>query len=196
MASIINASTAGTGGLISTTDASGIMHLQSDGTTKLIVDSTGAHYPGAVVQVVNFQTGTASGAQTGTIPIDNSIPQNTEGTEFMSLAITPKSASNLLLIDVVFPYYITTACSCVIAIFQDSTANALACAVQTIPSAWLATVSFRHKMTAGTTSSTTFKVRAGGDANVGAHTYMNGTVGGQLMGGVFAASITITEISA
>ena len=41
MSSIINASTSGGGGIIQTADASGILELQSGGTTKLAVSSTG-----------------------------------------------------------------------------------------------------------------------------------------------------------
>jgi hypothetical protein len=55
---------------------------------------------GAVVQVVNAVTGSVS---TGTtiIPADDTIPQITEGNEYMTLAVTPLSATNKLRIDVV-----------------------------------------------------------------------------------------------
>ena len=50
-------------------------------------------------------------------------------------------------------------------------------------------------MTAGTTSATTFKVRAGDQA--GATTYINGGIGvGALYNRKYASSITITEIKA
>ena len=35
------------------------------------------------------------------LPFDDTIPQITEGDEFMTLAITPKSSSNKLKIDVI-----------------------------------------------------------------------------------------------
>ena len=55
---------------------------------------------GSVLQVVNTMNGAVA---TGTtiIPQDNTIPQITEGTEFMTLAITPTSATSQLRIDVV-----------------------------------------------------------------------------------------------
>ncbi len=56
--------------------------------------------PGKVVQVVNFQTGAAA-TGTGLIPIDDTIPQITEGNEYMTLAITPTNATNKLKITVV-----------------------------------------------------------------------------------------------
>lgn len=151
---------------------------------------------GTVVQVVNTQTGavaTGSGAG-GVIPFDDSIPQNTEGTEFMTLAITPTSATNELRIEVVLfggsaNAFRWTTC----ALFQDSTAGALAVGAQynTTATAFAPCV-ISHYMTAGTTSATTFKVRAGPDIS---DTFtFNGQGGNRRFGGVLASSITITEI--
>ncbi len=50
---------------------------------------------GSVVQAVNTQTG-AVGTTTTIMPFDDTIPQITEGSEFMTRAITPTSASNIL----------------------------------------------------------------------------------------------------
>jgi hypothetical protein len=55
-------------------------------------------------------------------------------------------------------------------------------------------VSIQHYMAAGTTSETTFKIRAGG-SGAGTFTF-NGAVGGRYFGGVGNAFLTITEISA
>ena len=54
-------------------------------------------------------------------------------------------------------------------------------------------VTFTHYMTAGTTSATTFKVRAGADG-AGTTTTNGGAGMGRFFGGVMASSITITEI--
>lgn len=149
-----------------------------------------------IVQEVNTQTG-AVATGTTTIPNDDTIPQNTEGTQFMTMAITPKASANLLKIDVVFcAAYTTTASNrLIVALFQDTTANALAAAsMRNSANNSMVTVSFRHYMTAGTTSSTTFKIRAGTSA---ADTVtFNGEAGARLFGGVIASSITITEIAA
>jgi hypothetical protein len=145
------------------------------------------------IQVVNTTTG-AVATGTTVMPNDDTIPQNTEGVEFMTLAITPTSATNKLKIDVVFCWSTTTDATCGVALFQDSTANALA-AVQDFPHTAYAVVKptvFTYYMTAGTTSSTTFKIRAGQDI---AHTLtFNGVGGARRLGGVMASSITITEI--
>jgi U3 small nucleolar RNA-associated protein 20 len=55
-------------------------------------------------------------------------------------------------------------------------------------------ICFSHYMTAGTTSSTTFRVRAG--AAGAATTTFNGTAGARKFGGVASSSITITEYKA
>lgn len=147
---------------------------------------------GDTVQVVNSQV-TALATGTTIIPRDDTIPQITEGDQYLSLAITPTSASNTLIIDVVIALSNSANTEIIAALFQDSTANALkaACSYNGALDA-TRTISFRHIMTAGTTSATTFRVRAGG-ANAGTTT-LNGIAGARLFGGVAASSITITEI--
>jgi len=148
---------------------------------------------GQVLQVVNFQTGEYNSG-TALIPVDDTIPQNTEGTEFMTLAITPTSATSKLLIEIsalLGPNTINRwVCG---ALFQDNTADALAAIVdwESLDGA-MNEVTLRHYMTAGTTSSTTFKFRAGLSAS--GTVYFNGP-GSRYFGGVAASSITITEIA-
>lgn len=151
---------------------------------------------GAVVQAVNTQTG-AVATGTTVLPSDDTIPQSTEGDQYMSLAITPRLSTSRLKIDVVLVVSSSAAGASVLtaALFQDSTANALAAVSQVTSAANNQTqISFTHWMTSGTTSSTTFKIRAGGSA-AGTTTF-NGHSGGRHMGGVMASSITITEIKA
>jgi hypothetical protein len=146
----------------------------------------------AIQQRVYNQTG-AVATGTGTIPFDNTIPQITEGTEFMTQAITPKSATNILEIDVRFFGGLTgSANDFTVALFQDSISNALAvnCFYDSDSGARF-TTGVKHSMVAGTTSSTTFRVRAGG-SSAGTLTF-NGSGGARLYGGVAASSITITE---
>ncbi len=145
-----------------------------------------------VNQIVNNQTG-AVATTTTSIPNDDSIPQNTEGGEFMTLAITPASATSKLKIDVVL--HCTAAVGTkeiTVALFQDSTVNALAAMSNGEDLANRGrSVTFTHYMTSGTTSSTTFKVRAG--MNDTTELTFNGIGGNRRMGGVMASSITITE---
>ena len=53
-----------------------------------------------VVQVKNFTQGAVDSTATAMIS-DDTIPQNTEGKEFLTLAITPTNVNSKLLIQVV-----------------------------------------------------------------------------------------------
>ena len=145
----------------------------------------------AAQQVVSTITGAVA---TGTtiIPLDDTIPQNTEGDQYMTLAITPKSATSKLLISVVFNFGVSAVNNAIVALFQDSTANALACSGYVTGGADGRTIAFNYAMTSGTTSATTFKVRAGTQS--GQTITFNGNGGARLFGGVECSSIIITEI--
>lgn len=147
---------------------------------------------GIARQVVNTQTG-AVNTGTTVIPLDDTIPQNTEGDEYMTLAITPTSATNKLRIDVVANTASTATGRMTLALFQDSTANALAATSEYTASVGsLETLKLSHYMTSGTTSSTTFKIRIG-NSDAGTTTF-NGEGGARIFGGIMASSIIITEI--
>jgi hypothetical protein len=147
-----------------------------------------------VQQVARSVTGAVSTGTT-TIPVDDTIPQNTEGTEFMSVSITPKSSASTLAITVTFCCANSAADLVTAALFQDSTADALGAASVYIPLANMNTqITFRFFKTSATTSATTFKVRAG-PSTTGTMTF-NGSAGGRLFGGVFSSSIVIEEIGA
>ena len=111
------------------------------------------------------------------------------------MAITPTSATNKLKIDVVFACAASTTNRIIIVgLFQDSTANALAIGASTESLANNPVLlTFSHFMTAGTTSATTFKVRAGPDGS--ATLSFNGQSGNRKFGTAYASSITITEIA-
>ena len=193
----------GTDGNIISFDSSGNPVAIATGTDGQVLTSAGAGAQpafetlpagGKVVQVVNTSTG-AYATGTTTIPCDDTIPQKTEGTEFMTLAITPTSSSNKLIIRVQYNFGTNVVHQHTAALFQDDTANALASTAHYPDTATgTASVIFSHYMTAGTTSATTFKVRAGSCA--AGSSYFNGSGAGRLHGGVNASGITITEISA
>lgn len=147
---------------------------------------------GTCVQIAQNVT---TSLQTGTtlLPFDNSIPQSGEGDQYMTQAITPRSATNLLVIDVTFVGSNSAALGTLTAaLFQDSTANALAAASQTFTGASYGTnVKLTHTMTAGTTSSTTFKVRVG--SSTAGTTYFNGSSAAVLFSTIGKSSLVIRE---
>lgn len=79
----------------------------------------------------------------------------------------------------------------VAALFQGSTANALnAISGSPANNGFSQQLAFTHDMAAGTTSATTFTVRAG--PAIG-NLYINGWSGGRLLGGVSFATLSIEE---
>jgi len=159
-------------------------------------DASGSGTPyikDAVLQVKNFQTGAMT---TGTtlIPFDDTIPQITEGDEVMTLAITPKSASSKLLINVVTQFAHSVDSIPATALFVGTTADALATMhSHTFGSGNYDKIhNFNHYMTSGTTSELTFRVRIGSN-NAGTTTF-NGRAGARKYGGSLSSSITIMEI--
>ena len=143
-----------------------------------------------IVQVVNTQTGAVNTGTTA-IPDDDTIPQITEGDEYMTLAITPSSATTKLRIDVQIQIAASAGSVMTVALFQDTTVGALAAVRQQTDIAHLQAISLTHFMTSDTAIETTFRVRAGGTS--GTNTF-NGVGGSRKLGGVLASSITITEI--
>jgi len=189
-----------TGDIIYASSASAWARLGVGTSSQVLVGGTTPSWgtapapTGSVVQVVNTQTG-AVATGTTVMPYDDTIPQNTEGDQYMTLAVTPTSATNKLRIDVVFNFSTSITQILSMALFQDSTANALASAAMFIDTAQEARQCvLTHYMTAGTTSATTFKLRAG--TNLSSTVTFNGDNTSRIHGGVMASSITITEIKA
>ena len=149
---------------------------------------------GMVVQTVSTNY---NAAVTGTtlIPYDDTIPQITEGTEVMTQAITPKSATNILIIEAQITMSYSVLATVTAALFQDATANALA-ATQNVEDNGNGMYSYKitYRMVAGTVSSTTFRVRMGAES-AGTVT-LNGSVGVRRFGGISLSNFKITEVKA
>jgi hypothetical protein len=147
---------------------------------------------GHVIQVANYTTGIVA---TGAVitPYDNTIPQITEGTQFMSLSFTPKKATSKLKIDVVYNSSHSVAGTQQIALHRDSTVNALGAIQQADNAGYSRSVCFTVFTDAVSASLATFSVRSG--LNIAGTITFNGISGAQYLGGTYASSITITEIA-
>ena len=192
----------GTDGNIISYDASGNPVAIATGSDGQVLTSAGAGAQpafetlpagGKVVQVVNTSTG-AVATTTGVIPNDDSIPQSSEGGEFLTLAITPTSATNKLIIKAFLNLSPNGTSFTFSALFQDSTASAISASSTYHTANELNIGHIEHYMTAGTTSETTFKIRVG--KHSAGTTTLNGISGARKFGGVLISSMTITEISA
>ena len=138
------------------------------------------------VTSVAYTTGTT------TVPDDDTKPQNDEGVEMFTLAITPNASDNDLIIMVHATWAHSATGIMAMSLFQDSTASALATSAMRIGSAdTLYNSTLIHRMAAGTTSSTTFKVRMGNNA---AGTMRLNGVSARLYGGALESGIKIFEV--
>jgi len=165
---------------------------RADGTAW--VTSGNVKLAGDTVQVVEATPYTTAGSTVTAIPLDSTIPQNTEGAELTTVTITPTNASNRLRIEALLPFVDGSAgVFLTAALFQDSIANALAISCTTLNAAnYSENLSVDYEMAAGTTSATTFKLRAGPSA--GGTMYFNRRAAGETMGGVSAVRLRVTEI--
>lgn len=148
---------------------------------------------GKVLQIARYNIATVA---TGTtvIPWDDTIPQNTEGDQYMSLAVTPVSAtSNLYIVVSIIGRHTATNTIVTGALFVDTTANALSAASKGSFSE-SNQFTFDHWVSSGSTDARTYKVRIGA-TDAGTFT-LNGSAGGRKLGGVQSSTITVFEVAA
>lgn len=148
--------------------------------------------PGTIIQS-RFILSTAHQAGTTTVPFDDTIPQITEGNEYMSLSIAPVHQCNILQVTVQGNWATNSASTKFIAsLFRDAVASALATvwtvqnALQPIP------VQIHYQGKANSTAVTSFQVRCGSD-NGGATVYFNGDAS-RKFGGVMNSWMRIDEL--
>src|SRR5262252_3745873 len=171
--------TAGTWNILATR-----MQLYQPGSTPL---------PGTEIQRQRTPTGAST---TGTTTMSTSgIPQNTAGDQYMTQGITPTSSANVLEVDAQGYGASSVGNNISMALFQDSSANALTATSQNQGTANGQIVQrISHVILAAALSSTAFKIRMGGSA-VNTFTF-NGAAGGQQMGGVANSFMQVKELAA
>lgn len=145
-----------------------------------------------VIQVVNASTGTAGSGST-TIPADTSIPQNTEGNEVLTCAITPKSAQSTLYVEaLVYTSHGSSVMTCA-ALFRDSGADAIGSAAVTGDAGDMMCIKVAAFVAASAITSTTFKLRVG-SATAGTIYWNQNSSSTALYGGLLKSWIKVTEI--
>ena len=158
---------------------------------------SGVVFPtGHILQVQHNISGATFQAATA-IPEDDTIPQNTEGGEFCTIAFTPKSATSTILIDARMSSGKSGAggeFTHVIAIFKDSVADAIAVGFTHVTAGHCAHCTCFHTESAGSITARTYKMRVGSE---GGATLNVNVVGGttRVYGGVSRSGMTITEIA-
>lgn len=188
---------AGTGSGAALQDVSGV------GTAGQVLTSTGAgalptwqdgHTVSGVLQQVRA-TFSTPGRTNAVIPQDNTIPQQTEGFELMTLSITPKSASSVLTVSFEGALSNNGLSYFIYAFFRDSGADAIAARkskYDNTPDNRTFNTSFY--VASGSTAATTFKVRIGA-VDAGNYVNYNSIFGGvtPIFGGTHVCQLWITE---
>lgn len=130
------------------------------------------------------------------IPFDDTIPQTTEGVEILTASITPKSATNKLLIRFQGVYCTTaSAANAGCALFVDATANALAAASGVVGVSYdIGHMALEYEEAAGSTATRTYRVRVG--PGTGTTLRMNGEDNARRYGGKQRATLIIEEVEA
>ena len=150
-------------------------------------------YPGSVVQSA-YAEYTANSNITAVIPNDDTIPQNTEGSEIINLSITPRFVTSMILAR--FQTVCTLAASApgsvAAALFKDSTANALAATGTYVDLQDVRrTLILEFQDSPATTSAVAYKIRVGPDAGTAR---LNGTSSTRRYGGTSRTTLVLQEI--
>ena len=200
---------AGTDGELITWDASGNPAAVAVGTATHVLTSGGAGVAptfaaaaaGGKVQQIASILSTTYASVTAAIPMDDTIPQNDEGTELITGSFTPVSSASKLLFIYGGNFNIATggekADEVRCALFVDTTANAIATAAVVVDgggsrtgTAWAF-----HLETNSSTSARTYKMRIGEPPSGSTTTYINGDISGRTMGGLLSSGMYIIEIA-
>lgn len=147
-----------------------------------------------LIQRAEVDTETSVVTCNTSIPVDNSIPQNTEGVEVLNGNFTPVSASSFLVLEFEAFGTSNTASNRVIgvAMFQGTTANALAAVPIASDDDNPIALRLWHRMASPGTSTVAFKVRVGITSS--STFYVNGdTSGTRLLGGIGVARLVVSE---
>lgn len=161
--------------------------------TRIQLYGDGVPLPGDRIQRQFTQSG-AVATGTAVFPTDDTTPDITDGNEYMTLAITPTSAGNILIVEMQGHLSHSADNFMHLAMFQDATSAALASTGVFTGAATNAGLRMKHAMLAGTTSSTTLRMRGGGAS--GTTTTFNGFGGARKDGGKLNSYIDIEELMA
>lgn len=157
--------------------------------TRMQLYNMATALPGTAVQKVYTPvTGVSTG--TTTIPLDNTIPTITEGTQFLTRAITPASGANLLEIEAKL-HVASTAITTVGMTLNDGTNTVAATLQEVTPVNTVFSATINYNVIPSAVISTTYNVRAGGSA--ASTITANGASAAGLYGGVLTSYIKITE---
>lgn len=155
--------------------------------------SVGHILSGRPWQIKSTLTGTLATGSTQ-LPVDNTIPQITEGDQYIAVSITAINVSSLMHVTGQWQGALSNGVGGACAVFQDATANALATSVIVgAGSAGAAGIArFDFLTLAGTISPTTYQMRCGSSDGSATLTF-NGSAGSGRFGGTYNSGLVVEE---
>jgi hypothetical protein len=123
------------------------------------------------------------------IPLDNSIPQITEGAQIFSVSITPISMANKLILDISGCVTATADCNLIVSIFRDNTADAIAANLVSLTANKITNLNFSVELPIESTNIQDYKVRVGTNTNTTIR--FNSSL---YLGGLIKTSMTLSEV--
>lgn len=136
-----------------------------------------------------------SNSNLGTIPNDDTIPQVGEGTEVLSVSITPKSTTNRVRVRFMgFGSNTTAPADLIAALFVNGGANAVRAACETVSTGDFRTfIALEYEHVPGAITAQTYSLRAGSNTGTAR---LNGHSTTRFFGGAAAATLVAEEIVA
>lgn len=153
----------------------------------------GMQTPGSTVQESYTAISTPS-TTTALIPLDNTIPQNSEGTQIATLSLTPQSACNVIEVNAMVNVSHSVAGGVIGSVFRDAAANAMSAGWAQVPTnGALAQLSIRDRMLAADTTARTYSFNIG--AELAGTLTINGIGAGPsaTFGGAMKSVFLVTE---
>lgn len=187
------------GGANYTTVANDVLRFRHEGSgtwrqvSSGLVSGRSQVSTGRIINVVE-DTDSAVATTTTTMPIDDTIPQNTEGAEFLSATINVTNAASKIKVE--WGLNVATGTGGVnaaAALFKDSETDArMARATNAGSTNTISEIGGEYMMTAGATGNMTWAVRAGPES--AATLTVNGESGARRFGGVAYSYLRVSEI--
>lgn len=149
-------------------------------------------YVASVIQTRASVPYTANADLTAVIPLDNTKPLVTEGTEILTVTLTPKHVSNVMRLrfrgEVTMPH----SGACIAALFRTGITDALRAAYTIINDTNdVKSLALEVEETPGVLTPVTYTLRVGPSHGA---MRMNGNSAGRLLGGAAAATMVVEEI--
>jgi len=147
----------------------------------------------SVLPVINraYSSYTANADLSTTIPFDDTIPQINEGTQILSVTLTPKFTTSRIRLRFQGDFSVTVGVQGAAAALFDGSASAISSRFLVPASTGQVAVLLEHEYVSGVTSAITYTLRVGAQTN---SIRLNGSASARLGGGSQAATLIAEEI--